>query len=367
MEVTGLFLLGAVLIVAANAWKWRADHTLAVQIAGQNQPVPVLKHQPLVSVLVAAWNEAPAIARHIEAFLSLRYPRRELILCAGGSDATYQLAARYESACVHVLEQQPGEGKQHALGRCFEQAGGEIIFLTDADCLLDDDAFERTLAPVINEGAAASTGTSHPLNEQQCQPFILHRWFTGIYDQAHWGNTTAGVLGRNGALQSGVLAAIGGFQARVRTGTDYHMAKLLRQHGYQIRYVPSSVTTAFSETVRVYWKQQARWLRNVVIHGLRFGAYREVMACFVPSVIGMVMLFGVLPALLLEPVFLALWGWLWLHALLSRMRYMRFGEIVTGNPFGYGYALLPTFMVIDFAIWASILLQYPSRQGRVQW
>lgn len=367
MEITGLFVLGAALIAAVNAWKWRTDRALAMRIASRTEPAPALKDYPPVSVLVAAWNEAPIIARHIEVFQNLRYPARELILCAGGSDDTYQIASRCQSECVQVLEQQPGEGKQHALDRCFEQASGEMIFLTDADCLLDDESFERTLAPLINEAAAASTGASHPLDEQHSRPFILHRWFTDVYDQAHRGATTEGILGRNAALQRAALMAVGGFQARVHTGTDYHMAKLLRQQGYPIRYAHSSVATAFADTLRAYWKQQTRWLRNVVTHGLRFRAYREVAACLLPSVIGMVMLFGVLPALLLGPVFLMLWGWLWLYALFSRARYMRFGEIVTGSRFSYGYALLPVYMTLDFAIWASILLQYPFKRGRIQW
>lgn len=367
MEMTGLFVLGAALIAAVNAWKWCADRALAVRIASRTEPVPALNDYPLVSVLVAAWNEAPVIARHIEAFQKLRYPERELILCAGGSDDTYQLASRSQPAGICVLEQRPGEGKQRALGRCLERAGGELIFLTDADCLLDDESFERTLAPLINEAAAASTGASHPLDEQRRRPFILHRWFTDVYDQAHRGATTEGILGRNAALQRAALEAVGGFQARVHTGTDYHMAKLLRQQGYPIRYARSSVATAFASTLRAYWKQQSRWLRNVVTHGLKFRAYREVAACLLPSLVGVVMLFGALPALLLGRVFLMLWGWLWLYALFSRARYMRFGEIVTGNRFSYGYALLPIYMAIDFAIWASILLQYPFRRGRVQW
>ena len=66
---------------------------------------------PKVSVLVAAWNEADIIREHIQSFLGLHYPNKELILCAGGEDGTYRIAREQGHTKVKVLEQQRGEGK----------------------------------------------------------------------------------------------------------------------------------------------------------------------------------------------------------------------------------------------------------------
>src|SRR5205823_4146563 len=109
--------------------------------------------------------EADLLAQHIESVLVLSYPDKEYILSAGGSDGTYAIARRYEERGVVVLEQQPGEGKQRALRQCFRQATGEIIFFTDADCLLDDESFERLIIPLANGEAEAATGTARPFPE----------------------------------------------------------------------------------------------------------------------------------------------------------------------------------------------------------
>lgn len=364
-----LFLAGLGVVVSWNWWKWRQDRALALRLRVQ-KPEPVrLKSRPKVSVLVAAWNEVDIIREHIESFLRLRYPSKELILCAGGGDGTYEIARQYAGGQGVVLKQRAGEGKQWALQRCLEQATGEVVFLTDADCLLSDDVFEYTLAPIVNDGEVVTTGTCRPLSHQLPSPFVLHRWFTDLYVQSRQAGYANGILGRNAALRRDVLMTIGEFRAEVRTGTDYHLGKQVLCKGYRIRYVPESVVeTRYAERIGDYWHRQTRWLRNVVMHGLRFGVYGEVVQCLIPSVIGVLMLTGPLAVLWLGWVAVVSWLLAWAHVLLSRLRYMRFGELLTGYSLKVGgYLRLPAYAIADFGIWALTLLQYPFKEWRTQW
>ena len=91
----GWLCLGGLGLVALWNWRaWRRDRALAEQLHAE-EPKPVeLRATPRVSVLVAAWNEADMIEGHIKSFLALRYPNKELILCAGGNDGTYEIARR---------------------------------------------------------------------------------------------------------------------------------------------------------------------------------------------------------------------------------------------------------------------------------
>ena len=366
----GWLFLGGLAITAVWNWhKWRQDRALALRLR-ERRPEPVkLKATPKVSVLVAAWNEADIIQQHIESFLRLRYPNKELILCAGGEDGTYEIARQYAGGQVVVLKQQPGEGKQRALQRCLGRASGEVVFLTDVDCLLDDEVFERTLAPIVDEGEPVATGVSRPLSEQRTHPFVLHRWFIEVGGVARWDRYTDGIQGANAALRRDVLETVGGFEADVRTGTDYHLAKRVLSWGYSIRHAAdSAVETPYAETLKEYQRQQTRWLRNVVMHGLRFGAYGEVVRCLIPSILGALMLTGPLFALCLGRVILMGWLLAWLHVFLSRLRYIRFGEQATGYPFPPGgYLRLPGYILADFIIWTWTLLQYPFKSWRSQW
>src|SRR5207247_1198210 len=115
--------------------------------------------------LVAAWNEAAGIARHVQSVLALRYPDLDFVLCAGGPDGTCEQARLAMSGRGTLLEQAPGEGKQRALRRCLAASTGDIVYLTDADCVLDDQSFERVIARIV-DGDPAATGRCCPYPEE---------------------------------------------------------------------------------------------------------------------------------------------------------------------------------------------------------
>lgn len=366
--MTASLLFGGLAVVGAlNAVLWLRDRRIA-QSRRDNHTRAVLARTPRVSVLVAAWNERDDLPAFLSAIADLNYPDVELVLCAGGDDGTYAFASEICESypAVKLLEQQQGEGKQHALQRCYELASGEILFLTDADCILDDRTFETTLAPIINQGAAVATGGSSPIPDQLADPFVLQQWFTDLYSRSRWGETTSGILGRNAAISRAALNAIGAFSASVASGTDYYMAKQLMATGTPIHVARSQVATRFADTLPAYRRQQTRWLRNVVTHGSAFGASDEVRANLLPSLVGAGMLALPVASIIIGPLAFALWLVAFFHAVLSRARYCRFGEIVSAQRFG-GYEWLPWYVLIDFVVWASALPEYLRHSTRQRW
>lgn len=364
-----VLIVGLVAVFYIHYQRWQSDHALAVAIRQRESKSITLQATPKVSILVAAWNEGPLIESHIASVKGLRYPHKQLVLCAGGTDETYQLSAQHEDDTVKVLHQAAGEGKQRALRCCLEESDGDIIFLTDADSILNDTIFEHTLSPIVNDHASVATGSWRPLDDQLSDPFVLHRWFIDLYSRSHWGDHTDGLLGANIAIDRAALEKVKGFDADVETGTDYHMAKELHRQGFTIRYVDSSVIeTRFAQSLKNYHSQQTRWLRNVVTHGFQFKVYNEVVKAFIPSMIGVAMILGG-PILwwLVGPILGVLWLLAWAFVFISRLRYMRFGEIITQIPFRLGYLYLPAYIVIDFIIWALIIVQYPMKRWRTSW
>jgi cellulose synthase/poly-beta-1,6-N-acetylglucosamine synthase-like glycosyltransferase len=299
----------------------------------------------------------------------LRYPSKELILCAGGQDGTYEIARQYTGAQVMVLEQQPGEGKQRALQRCFERATGRLVFLTDADCLLDEESFTRTIAPLLEDSECVTTGISRPLQGQQDSPFVIYQWCVDTYAAARHGEYIYGVLGRNCALKRDALDEIGGFRAEVRTGTDYYMAKLLLKHGYRIRYVrDSTIQTEYAETFSSYVRRQPRWLRNLVVHGRRFNAPGEVWASLRSSLVGLVMLLLPFSFFAVGRIGLYAWCLAFVHSLMAKARFFRFTELRHGVRLDWRGAIFwPVFALVDFVAWAMPLMDYLTPWRRHRW
>jgi cellulose synthase/poly-beta-1,6-N-acetylglucosamine synthase-like glycosyltransferase len=362
-----LLTIGLIGLIALHIWLFRRDQA-RIQPLDPSVPFPTLRAHPKVSVLVAAWNEADHISAHIESFQALRYPNKELIVCAGGADGTYAIALRCAGDSIIVLEQQPGEGKQRALRRCYARASGEIIFLTDADGLLSDMAFEHTLAPILNDGERVVTGRCHPLTSQRDRAIVAQHWLKESYVHSRWGAYTGGILGCNAALTRAALDGAGAFAADVPTGTDLHLAKMLLERGERIRFAASSsVETYFQESFAPYRRQQARWLRNQVIWGLKFRSRSDIISGMTPMGIG-IGLIALFVIGLFSPLALAVWGLLLAHMLMSRARYLLIGGQLEHYPVGVGLLIrLPLFTLIDVIVWASAAFELIDSRRRARW
>lgn len=92
--------------------------------------------QPLVSILIPAYNAQKWIAQTLESCLAQSYKNIEIIVVDDGSrDCTLKAARSFERKNVKVISQ-PNSGASAARNRAFELAQGEYIQWLDADDLL---------------------------------------------------------------------------------------------------------------------------------------------------------------------------------------------------------------------------------------
>lgn len=365
----GVVGLGA---VAWHNWRmWQRDRTALARRQAPD-PLPALTEWPrlpYISVLVAVWNESYSMEHLIHSFQALRYPHKQLVLCAGGHDNTYHLACQYACSEIIVLEQYPGEGKQRALRRCLTYASGDIIMLTDADCVLDSDSFERLTYPIATRQEQVCTGTVLPHPWLRTHPMVLTQAASQWYDTLYLPSYVTGLRGANSALCRETLESTRGLDAPAPTGTDYVLAKILLQAGVHIRAVASStITTDFPTTLRASMRQQQRWLRNVLRHGQRFGAADEVRATLRTVFTGLVMLFLPCGAVVCGRACLVVWAVLFVHAWLSRVRYLRCTLPVLGVPLTWRLAAIQVPLLwADFLTWSLVLRDVLQHRSRKQW
>lgn len=338
-----------------------------------------------VSVLVAAWDEAGCIEQHVRSFLCLPQDTFELVLCAGGSDGTFELAHAFSGPTVTVLRQEPGEGKQRALRRCLERAAGDLIYLADADTLFDERTVRAVLRPLLRGEAEAATGTVRPLPEQARDPFAGYQHAVQAYGVLWAGTYSTGLHGANCAVTRRALLDAGGFDSDAPTGTDYELAQRLARRGVRILLVRhAAAPSSFPASARDYRRQQSRWLRNLLLHGLAFGNRRDVVHVLVTGAVGMLGL--ALPAAALvatisaarkpsvpldrsarirDGLWLA-WSLLLVHSLASRLRYVAAARAAgLCVPRSAAAVALP-MIVVDWSSWASALLEllHPARRWR---
>ena len=366
-----LLVLGLGAVALYNWRLWQRDRAFLAE-KGQPEPLPPLEtwsELPKVSVLVAAWNEADNIENHIASFLRLRYPHKELVLCAGGPDGTYTIAAGHASDTVVVLKQQSGEGKQRALARGFAFTQGEVIFLTDADCELSDEPFERTLWPVACNDEVAATGSLQPFAHQLPHPFVFTQAATQAYSALHRPAYVPGILGCNCTVRRALLEMTAALDVPAPSGTDYVLAKTLAAAGVAIQQIPHSrIATEYPTSARAYLRQQRRWLRNVVLHGRRFGANAELGAALRTSMIGLGMLVAPLMGIWTAPWLVDIWIVVVGQALLARLRYLGFAGVVLKRPVQISDMVWQgPFLFLDFVAWTLPLGDYFQQRGGWRW
>lgn len=366
-----LFLFGFLGVIVFNFRKWQRDKTLFNR-GSIPDILPVLDawpNLPRVSILVAAWNEAENIEQHIHSYMSLRYPHKELILCAGGEDSTFPLAQRSAGHGVVVLKQLPDEGKQSALQRCFSASTGTIIYFTDADCRLDNKSFELVVYQIVAKGEEAVTGSSRPSRRQSSNPFIISQASTQIYSAMHSLTYAPGLLGRNCAINRKLLERSHGLEVPVLSGTDYVLAQMINQTGARIRQVPNScVVTEYPAYVSEYVQQQRRWLNNVAHYGNRFSARNEIISIYSAYLTGIGMLSLPFIWSISSRLRMVVWLLLFWHACISRIRYLYFTSTLLGISINLQSVLFqPIFLLLDFTIWARSLVDYLVPDRRQVW
>jgi len=296
----------------------------------------MLPRTPKVSVLVPAWNAAGELPGFVAAFRALSYPDKELILCAGGRDGSFGLARALAGdelgSRVQVIEQRPGEGKQGGLRACFEASTGEVLYLTDVDCRMDDESFSRVLLPILEGREAVVTGSSKPNPEQQGISAVLVHWALVRKAEGRVGRYVSGLLGRNCALTREAAEAADGFRFPAPTGTDYRLAQELAERGFRIWLEPESeIPTAYAWPLASYVRKRGRWVRNVLLFAERprqnAEFYNALSVALLPAALLAAPLLSVMAAASLPlrvaafPAFTA--ALLLLHGALNRLHYVR--------------------------------------------
>jgi cellulose synthase/poly-beta-1,6-N-acetylglucosamine synthase-like glycosyltransferase len=117
--------------------------------------------EPLVSVLISAYNEESSIAATLENKLRLDYPPEKLeiiVVSDASTDGTDAIVAGFAQRSVRLLRQEPRAGKTCALNLAVPQARGEILVFSDANSLYAPDALRHLVANFADPTVGYVTG-----------------------------------------------------------------------------------------------------------------------------------------------------------------------------------------------------------------
>lgn len=126
----------------------------------------------LVSVIIPNYNGASTIGKCLEAALASSHENFEIIVADDASqDNSVELISQFPCKLAR-LAQHGGAAKARNIGA--QQSRGEILFFTDADCLLQENTLRLALATLASAGPRSIVGGTYtlaPYDRRFCSRF----------------------------------------------------------------------------------------------------------------------------------------------------------------------------------------------------
>lgn len=230
---------------------------------------------PLVSVVIAARNEAPRIEGTIRSVLDCGYPNLEVIVVddASGDDTVMRARRFARTTRVRVLALGAHGGKPAALNRGLDAARGAYVLILDADTELQAGSIPYLLGPLMDPRCGAVTGVVRVrnANENLVTGFQECEYAASVSIPRSW-RASLGVMsiipGGFGLFRAEAVQLLGGFDSGLGDDTDITLR--LRKAGWGLAFTTGAVVWA---TVPRSWsalcRQRRRWERNMVKIRLR--------------------------------------------------------------------------------------------------
>jgi cellulose synthase/poly-beta-1,6-N-acetylglucosamine synthase-like glycosyltransferase len=140
-----------------------AGYPMLIAVLARLRPRAV-RHRtshPTVTILIVAHDEARWIGRKIESCLALDYPRTHLdivVASDGSTDATAEIARKYEPQGVSVLVFEMRRGKPSVLNAVVPTLRGDVIMLADTRQVFDRHALAALVRNFADPDVGAVSG-----------------------------------------------------------------------------------------------------------------------------------------------------------------------------------------------------------------
>ena len=231
-----------------------------------------LKYYPSVSILIAAYNEAQAIAETIHSVAKQQYPGEleVLVIDDGSRDGTAAIVEALDYPGVKLIRQPRNEGKAAALNRGLTEAQYDLVITLDADCYL----YKRALRNLVERYAG------DPANTRAVAGAVLVRnsrsnWVTSVQEWDYFHGIAA--IKRVQSLYHGTLVAQGAFSIYDRAtllevggwpqcvGEDIVLTWAILRRGFRVGHAEDACCfTNAPDRLTQFVRQRQRWSRGMM-------------------------------------------------------------------------------------------------------
>lgn len=215
---------------------------------------------PMVTIIIAAYNELNYLEAKIKNTLSLEYPGEKISICIvtdGSTDGSEKLVAHYPE--VQLFHQSDRHGKAAAINRVLPAVLPGIVIFTDANILLNKDALHHIVNHFKDPSVGAVAGEKKVSDGKEKGAVAVE----GLY----WRYES--IIRKSDASVHSVTGAVGELFA-LRTAIvkpmpegiicdDLYMSLQVIDQGYRIAYEEKAYgVEAYSFSISKEWKRKVR-------------------------------------------------------------------------------------------------------------
>ena len=241
--------------------------------------------KPHVSVLISARNESTGIRATLDSVLAQDYAGEWDVWVADdrSTDDTPEILSEYakRNPKLHIITirdiPEGASPKKHALSQLIDACDGDILCLTDADCIVKPSwvagivaEFEPGIELVAGHSYIPTVpGKSSILICMQAVETLIYRVAGTAGLAMHLPLTSTG---NNLAYRKSFFKSVHGFDnvIKIQSGDDdLLMQKLAADRPWAMRYCIAEstfVTTNGKETLKELWEQRKRWASKTIYY-----------------------------------------------------------------------------------------------------
>lgn len=341
--------------------------------------INVMKMEYFFSILIPGWNAEQYIENCVNSILENDYMKYKIILIVGGTDRSYDIALELQknySDKIIALEQKTPH-KNKALNSSLKYINGELIILTDIDCIYQKNWLRKINEIFQNKKYNIITSSYLPYQNRKsslAEFNNIKHWYNLLKFKS--GEIIIGnkLCGGNSAFRKEIfLDKIGKFEEISQTGDDKILGMQFNEQGEKLYFFQDIYvyTECYSNSLKKFIKRRIRWARDLFITLKR----KDIFKLLISFIISLFKLFYPLLAITIALIFfdvsfilLFLLPWIifYLMYLINFYFYLKRMSIDINSKLNSNLNYKKAFKIIPllffaFGIVTFISLMYPKR------
>lgn len=219
-----------------------------------------ITHLPMVTVIIAAYNEAGCMEEKIRNTISLDYPsnkKKIIVVTDGSTDGTEKLVALFPE--VVLMHQLPRQGKTAAINRALGIVEPGIVVFTDANAILNTASLKELMKHFEDRRTGAVAGEKKVVDRSGKGAVaveglywkyesVIRQWDADLH-------SVPGAAGELFAVRSNLLQSL----PQGIICDDLYLSLLIINKGYRIGYESNAYGMEnYAYAISKEWKRKLR-------------------------------------------------------------------------------------------------------------